>query len=128
MPSKSTAISKAQLKNIIKISIGDKKTRKRRRRKNTTSTKKQKQADPQMDLLVSLASKPPMRAVVQPTSEPQNQLIQNSILATNAQIVKALNDLNTPSYSTGFSPPTFPEAPTQLPPQTSTNPPATPAT
>lgn len=120
---RNTAISKAQLKNIIKITIGDKKKRKRRRRKNT----RKRQADAQMDLITSLASKPSMRAV-EPTKDDandraQNKLITGSLVATNAGILQALNNLNTPAYSGGFAPdnpfvaPEIPEDP-NAPPET----------
>ena len=103
---KAHAVSKAQLKNIIKISIGEKKKRKSRRRVR-------KRRDDQMDLLVALASKPHMRAVNQPDPEKeQNKLMTSSLIASNARVVEALNNLATPGYTTGYAPPPFPSAPT----------------
>lgn len=117
---RNTAISKAQLKNVIKISINhEKKKRKHRRRKTT----RKRQADAQMDLITSLASKPSMRAVEQRRDDAQNNLITSSLVATNAGIIQALNNLNTPAFSGSFAPenpftaPEIPEDP-NAPPDT----------
>lgn len=101
MPTKNTAISKSQLKNIIKITIGDRK-KKRKRRMNR---RKRQQTD-QMDLIAALAAKPSMRAIQQDNKDAglQNQLVSNSILSTKAEILRAVNDLGKPSFSTGYGP------------------------
>lgn len=116
------AISKAQLHNIIKISINDRKKRKARRRRRTT-----RKTD-QNDLLVALASKPQMREIRQPDPDKegrklQNNLITSSLLATNAHIVNALNNIATPQYSTGYAPPN----PFNQQQEEENSPPATPA-
>lgn len=105
MPTKkTTAISRAQLKNIIKITIGDRKKRKSRRKK----ARRTRQAD-QMDLLTALASKPMMREIKQDkdADREQNKLITSSLIASNAGVIQALNNLNVPSYTTGYAPPPF---------------------
>ena len=123
---KAKATSRASVNNLVKIVLNDRKAR-RRRRKTTRRTKRQAQSDQQMDLLTTLASRPPMRAVSQPDpAKQQNDLMTSSLLATNEAVVRALNNLNVPSYSTGFAPPPFPEAPTTLPEEESA-PPETPA-
>lgn len=104
MPSKARATSRATVNNLVKIVLADKKKRKRRRRQ-----KRQAKPDATIDLLTSLASKPSMRAVEQPKDDAgekaQNKLITGSLVATNAGILKALNNLNTPAYSGGYAPP-----------------------
>jgi hypothetical protein len=101
---KAKALSKAQLHNVIKISIGDRK-RKRKTRRRPRRTRQ----DDKIDLLMTLASKPQMREIKQ--DAPQNNLITSSIISTNAEIVKALNDIAKPSFNTGYAPPPFPTAP-----------------
>lgn len=106
---KAHAVSKAQLKNIIKITIGDRK-KKRKTHRRTNKARRTREQD-QMDMLATLASKPPMRAIKQPDPEKeQNNLIKNALLASNVGVIQALNNLNRPAFTTGYAPPPFPEA------------------
>ena len=61
MPSKAkaTSLSKASLKNIIKISIGDRKKRRRRRRRKTLSQQQQQQQQQQPQVVVVNQAPPP---------------------------------------------------------------------
>lgn len=123
---KSHSVSKAQLHNIIKISIGEKKKRKSRRRARKRNTRQ----DDQMELLQALSAKPYMRPIKQPDPEKeQNKLITSSLIASNAGVIQALNALATPGYTTGYAPPPFPSAPdtTTSPPQQDEEAPASPA-
>ena len=99
---KAHAVSKSQLKNIIKITIGDRRKKRKSRRRRARKPK----GDAQMELLQALSSKPSMREIQQPKADDsnekaQNQLITSSLLATNAGIIESLNNLNRPPYSNG---------------------------
>lgn len=105
---KAKATSKSSIHNIIKIVLDQKKKRKTRRR--TNRARRTREQD-QMELLATLASKPSMREVKQPDPKAeQNELIKNALLASNVGVIRALNNLNQPTFSTGYAPPQFPEA------------------
>lgn len=106
---KAKSTSKASINNVVKIVLAEKRKRKTQRRKKTARRTRE---DDQMLLLHALSAKPHMREVKQPDPEKeQNKLIKSALLASNVGVISALNNLNTPSFTTGYAPPPFPEAP-----------------
>ena len=91
------ATSRASVSNSIKIVLADRKKRRTRRRKRTTKS------DSTMELLTALASRPSMRPV-QPLAQPekeQNNLATSALVASNAGVIQALNNLSQATFLNG---------------------------